>query len=131
MSLRYVMSCCCHRIHAGIDEMDLFFNIDLNGFLNVSIFMSMKPHPRTKHQHGPVLKHCIAGELTPYQLDACITSPACGRAVYENFAKGGGQICGTYKREGANLGYVKRGGRGGAQGVWHNTVLELCGLTHN
>ena len=24
-----------HRLHAGIDEMDVFFNIDLNNFLDV------------------------------------------------------------------------------------------------
>ena len=27
------------RIHAGIDEMDVFFNIDLNNFLDVSSYM--------------------------------------------------------------------------------------------
>ena len=27
------------RIHAGIDEMDVFFNIDLNNFLDVSSYV--------------------------------------------------------------------------------------------
>lgn len=27
-----------YRTHAGIDEMDIFFNIDLNNFLDVSTF---------------------------------------------------------------------------------------------
>lgn len=31
----YILVC---RIHAGIDEMDVFFNIDLNNFLDVSWF---------------------------------------------------------------------------------------------
>ena len=26
------------RVHAGIDEMDVFFNIDLNNFLDVSSY---------------------------------------------------------------------------------------------
>ncbi len=30
------------RIHAGIDEMDLFFNIDLNDFLDVSYIITHK-----------------------------------------------------------------------------------------
>ena len=28
-----------YRTHAGIDEMDIFFNIDLNNFLDVSIYI--------------------------------------------------------------------------------------------
>ena len=29
---------CAHRVHGGIDEMDIFINIDLNTFLDVSFF---------------------------------------------------------------------------------------------
>ena len=29
-----------HRIHGGIDEMDIFINIDLNTFLDVSFCLS-------------------------------------------------------------------------------------------